>query len=154
MERMGSHRLGILAPCPGRAPPFHNFTCDHWPLYTKYPGTLYWKHCCSPNYSTYISPPRVPTCKIERWCLLKVFLKGIKGGNVGEINKVCQRWPTGLKQALVSSLETPPPGSSCPVCHVHENLPQIWKLTTINYPSPFIRGSDLWRNCLLWAHQC
>ena len=40
------------------------------------------------------------------------FLIVIKGGNVGEVNKVCQRWLTVLKQTLVSSLETPPLVSS------------------------------------------
>ena len=29
----------------------------------------------------------------------------------------------GLKQALVSSLETPLPGSSCPVCHACAQIP-------------------------------
>ena len=54
------------------------------------------------------------------------------------MNKVLrfQRWPRGLKQALVSSLETLLLGSSCPVCPAHENPPQIRKLTTTNYPSP------------------
>ena len=41
--------------------------------------------------------------------------------SVGEVNKVGQRWPMGLKQTLVSSLETPPPGSSSFVCFVCEN---------------------------------
>ena len=60
---------------------------------------------------------------------------------VGEMNKVLhQRWLMGLKQALVSSLETPLPGSSCPVCHVRENPPWMWKLTTINYPSHLHSG--------------
>ena len=41
--------------------------------------------------------------------------------SVGDVNKVRQRWPTRLKQTLVSSVETPPPGSSSYVCCVHKN---------------------------------
>ena len=49
--------------------------------------------------------------------------------NVGEVNKVGQRWPMGLKQTLVSSLETPPPCSS-----LAQKPPQIWRLSALNYP--------------------
>lgn len=40
---------------------------------------------------------------------------------VGEVHEGRQRWPTGLKQTLVSGFETPPPGSSSLVCCAHEN---------------------------------
>ena len=40
----------------------------------------------------------------------------------------------GLKQALVSSLETPLPGSSCPVCHARK---LAIDMEADNYKLPF-----------------
>ena len=62
------------------------------------------------------------------------FFKGIKGGNVGEVDKVHQRWLIGLKRTLVSSLETPPPVSSAfAVC---AKSPQIMEAVGYKLPSP------------------
>ena len=54
-------------------------------------------------------------------------------GNVREVNKVQQRWLIGLKQTLVSSLETPPPGSSSLfAAHVNTTLPPTHTYTHTN----------------------
>ena len=50
-----------------------------------------------------------PKCSLRN-CIL--FTIVYPSPIVGEVNKVRQRWPVGLKQTLVSSLETPPLVSS------------------------------------------
>ena len=62
--------------------------------------------------------------------------QGLDPQPVGEVDKAHRRWLIGLKQILISSLETPPLGSSSFVCWAWKPLPtpQIWRLITINYP--------------------
>ena len=57
------------------------------------------------------------------------------------MNKVCQRWQMGLKQTLVSSLETPPLGSSFVCCGMKTNPSSPNTHTNMeadNYKLPFL----------------
>ena len=57
---------------------------------------------------------------------------------IGEVDKGHQRWLIGLKQTLVSSLETPPPVSSSFVCCARENHPPTTtNMEADNYKLPF-----------------
>ena len=57
------------------------------------------------------------------------------------MDKVHQRWLIGLKQTLVSSLETPPLGSSFVCCSMETNPPSPNTHTTMEadtYKLPFL----------------
>ena len=89
-----------------------------------------------------INQPKLSLCQKRHILGWHILLTSC--GCVGKMNKFyIIRWLTGLKQALVSGLETRLPGSSCPVCHAHENSPTNMKADNYKLPFPLAFGAQI-----------
>ena len=61
---------------------------------------------------------------------------------VGEVHEGRQRWPTGLKQTLVSGFETPPP-ALLPLFGACTKTPKEMEADDYKLPSPLALGTQI-----------